>query len=51
MVSSPSLVAPILAHTFAAGAGPVARITSSRVMTILTGRPDFWDSFTASGSR
>ena len=31
--------------------GPEARITSSRVITILTGRPDFFASISATGSR
>ena len=33
------------------GAGPDARKTSSRVMVIFTGLPDFCDSLMASGSR
>ena len=37
----PSLVAPIFTVLFEPEVGPVARITSSRVITIFTGRPDF----------
>ena len=37
--------------TCAPEVGPVARNTSSRVISIFTGRPDFCDSASASGSR
>ena len=47
----PSLVTPILTRNFAPDVGPVARNTSSRVITILTGRRAFFDSASASGSR
>src|ERR1051325_10379952 len=40
----PSFLAPSLTSTTAPEVGPVARNTSSRLMTILTGRPDFFDS-------
>ena len=40
----PSFLAPILTVLFEPEVGPVARITSSRVITILTGRPDFFAS-------
>ena len=42
---------PILAQMCEPGVGPVARSTSPRAMTILTGRPVFFDSSRASGSR
>ena len=42
---------PIFTVIIDPGAGPVARCTSSRVMTIFTGRPDLRDSATATGSR
>ena len=38
-------------RAFDPGAGPVARSTSSRVITILTGRPLFSDNRAATGSR
>ena len=47
----PSLVAPILTVTTPPEVGPVARNTSSRLITILTGRPLCLDSAIASGSR
>ena len=40
----PSFLAPSLTSTTAPEVGPVARNTSSRLITILTGRPDFFDS-------
>ena len=43
-VSRPSFLAPSLTSTTAPEVGPVARNTSSRLITILTGRPDFFDS-------
>ena len=47
----PSFVAPILIQDFVSEPGPVARKHSSRVITILTDRPDFFDSIMATGSR
>ena len=47
----PSRLQPILTVLTVPDAGPVARKTSSRVITIFTGRPLFSESFTASGSR
>ena len=47
----PSFLAPILTLTCAPEVGPEARNTSSRVITIFTGLPDFCDSASASGSR
>ena len=47
----PSFLAPILTVLNEPEVGPVARNTSSRVITILTGRPDFFDSSSATGSR
>ncbi len=47
----PSFLAPILTVLMEPDVGPEARMTSSRVMTIFTGRPDFFDSMVASGSR
>ena len=47
----PSFFAPILTVLLEPEVGPVARITSSRVITIFTGRPDFFASSVASGSR
>jgi hypothetical protein len=47
----PSLVAPILIRLFEPEVGPDARMTSSRVIIIFTGRPDFLDRIVASGSR
>ena len=47
----PSRLAPILTQTVPPEVGPEPRNTSSRVIAILTGRPDFRDSTTASGSR
>ena len=47
----PSRLQPILIVFTVPDAGPVARNTSSRVMTIFTGLPLFSDSFTARGSR
>ena len=43
-VIRPSLLAPSLTSTTAPEVGPEARNTSSRLITILTGRPDFFDS-------
>ena len=51
VVISPELVAPILAVILVAGAGPVARSTSSRDITNFTGRAAFCESSTATGSR
>ena len=47
----PSFFAPIFTVLLEPDVGPVARITSSRVITIFTGRPDFFASSVASGSR
>ena len=47
----PSFLAPILMRKCAPEVGPEARNTSSRVITILTGRPDFLASASATGSR
>ena len=47
----PSLVAPILTRTLAPEVGPEDLNTSSRDMTIFTGRRAFFDSATARGSR
>src|SRR5215468_7484812 len=47
----PSLVAPSLTRTLAPDVGPEHLKTSSRDMTIFTGRLAFFDSATASGSR
>ncbi len=47
----PSLVAPSLTRTVAPEVGPEALKTSSRDITILTGRLAFRDSAMASGSR
>ena len=47
----PSFLAPILTRTCAPEVGPEARNTSSRVITIFTGRPDFLASASATGSR
>ena len=47
----PSLVAPILTVLDDPDVGPVARNTSSRDITILTGRPDFFARTSANGSR
>ena len=47
----PSFLAPILTVLDEPEVGPEARITSSRVITILTGSPDFFDSSSATGSR
>ena len=46
----PSLVQPIFTLTLAPGVGPVPRNTSSRVITIFTGRLDLRDSAIASAS-
>ena len=51
VVIRPLSSAPILARTCEPGVGPVARNTSPRDMTILTGRPVFFDSSNATGSR
>ncbi len=47
----PSLVAPSFTRTLAPEVGPVDLNTSSRDITIFTGRLAFLDSATASGSR
>ena len=47
----PSRLAPIFTVLTVPEAGPVARNTSSRLITIFTGRPLFCASFTASGSK
>ena len=47
----PSFVTPILTHIEAPEVGPVALNTSSRLIMILTGRPVFFDSSAATGSR
>ena len=49
-VMVPSRVAPILTRVSAEETGPVARNTSSRLMTIFTGRPDLRASTAATGS-
>ena len=47
----PSRVAPIFTFMSAPGAGPEARKTSSRDITIFTGLPAFCDRRIATGSR
>src|SRR5215470_14940340 len=47
----PSFVAPILTRTLAPDVGPELLNTSSRDITIFTGRLAFFDRATASGSR
>ena len=47
----PSFLAPILTSMTPPEVGPVPRNTSSRLITILTGRPDFLAIASASGSR
>ena len=47
----PSFLTPILTVDLEPEVGPEARMTSSRVMVIFTGRPDFFDNTVASGSR
>ena len=47
----PSAVAPSLTVTTAPEVGPVARNTSSRVITIFTGAPACRDRASATGSR
>ena len=47
----PSRVAPSLTSITAPEVGPVARNTSSRVITSFTGRPQRCDSASATGSR
>jgi len=47
----PSFFAPILTVDDEPEVGPEARITSSRVITILTGRPALRASASATGSR
>ena len=47
----PSLVTPILTHIEEPEVGPVALNTSSRVIVIFTGRPHFFESSAATGSR
>ena len=49
-VMRPSLVQPILIREWVPETGPVARNTSFRVSTILTGRWAFFDSIVATGS-
>ena len=49
-VSLPSFVAPIRTLTWALDVGPVARNTSSRSITILTGRPALRERASATGS-
>ena len=48
-VIRPSLRQPILIRVCAPEVGPVARNTSSRLMVILTGRFDFFESTMAGG--
>ena len=47
----PSFLAPSFTSMVAPEVGPEARNTSSRVICIFTGRPVFFDSASASGSR
>ncbi len=47
----PSLLTPILTRIDEPEVGPDALNTSSRLITILTGRPDFLASRVATGSR
>src|ERR1700730_18827830 len=47
----PSFLAPILTSTVPPEVGPLALNTSSRLITILTGRPHFCDRASATGSR
>ena len=47
----PSFFAPIFTSIVAPEVGPEARNTSSRVICIFTGRPAFFDSAIATGSR
>ncbi len=47
----PSFLGPIFTVEEEPEVGPDARITSSRDITILTGRPDFRESASATGSR
>jgi len=47
----PSDLAPIFIRTLVPEVGPVERNTSSRVITIFTGRCALRDSATATGSR
>ena len=47
----PSFLAPSFTSMTEPAAGPVPRNTSSRLITILTGRPDFLASAKATGSR
>ncbi len=49
-VMVPSFLAPTLIHMLAEDVGPVARNTSSRLMTSLTGRPALRDRASARGS-
>ncbi len=49
-VMRPSLVTPTLTHMEVLEVGPVARNTSSRLITSLTGRPALRDSASATGS-
>ncbi len=50
-VNLPSRVAPIFTRTVAPEVGPEALNTSSRDITIFTGRFAFFDSMMATGSR
>ena len=49
-VIRPSFLAPILTQTVALEVGPLARNTSSRLMTIFTGLPALRESARATGS-
>ena len=51
VVIVPSFVTPILTRMEEPDVGPEALNTSSRLITILTGRPDFLASRVATGSR
>ena len=50
-VMRPFFLAPTLTRQTVPDVGPVARNTSSRLITIFTGRPARCDSSTATGSR
>ena len=50
-VMVPSFLTPILTRIEAPEVGPVDLNTSSRLITILTARPVFFDSAAATGSR
>ena len=47
----PSFLTPIFTHIDDPDVGPDPLNTSSRLIMIRTGRPDFFDSSTATGSR